>query len=57
VLPLGSLAGGYLLSAAGPTRTIWALAAAMLAAAVAATLSPAVRQAPSLTGGELSGVR
>lgn len=43
-LPLGSLAGGFLLEWYGATTTIWTLAAAMLAIAVAATT---IRRFPS----------
>jgi predicted MFS family arabinose efflux permease len=48
VMPVGSLAAGYLLSTVGPDRAVLALAAFMLATAVAATVSPAVRHAPSV---------
>lgn len=48
-LPLGSLAGGLLLEWAGVAATFWTLTGAMLAVAVAATVSPAVRRAPQLS--------
>jgi MFS family permease len=47
-IPLGSLIGGALLQWLGATMTVFALAAAMLTVAVAATISPAVRHAPPL---------
>lgn len=43
-LPLGSLAGGLLLQAAGPVAAAAAIAAAMLAVAVLTTLSRSVRR-------------
>ena len=43
-LPLGSLAGGLLLQAAGPLASAAAIAAAMLGVAVLTTLSRSVRQ-------------
>ena len=49
VLPLGSLSAGYLLTTTGPAGTLGALAAVMLATALAATLSPAIRNAPPFT--------
>jgi predicted MFS family arabinose efflux permease len=45
-IPLGSLAAGFLLEAAGTTKAALAVAAFMVALAVAATVSPAVRHAP-----------
>ena len=45
-IPLGSLVGGLLLQWLGGVPTTLALAAAMLAIAVAATASPALRHAP-----------
>jgi MFS family permease len=48
VMPLGSLGAGYLLSTLGPVGAVWVLAAVMLATALAATASPAVRRAPPL---------
>ncbi|GLW27903.1 MFS transporter [Actinoplanes regularis] len=48
VMPIGSLAAGYLLDGAGPTGAIWALSAFMLLTAVAGTVSRAVRKAPPL---------
>jgi hypothetical protein len=45
-VPPGSLAAGTLLGTVGPTGTVLAMAAGMLAAAVVATASPAVRHAP-----------
>jgi predicted MFS family arabinose efflux permease len=48
VLPLGSLAAGYLLDGVGPIGAIAALSGFMLLTAVAGTLSPAVRNAPPL---------
>lgn len=47
-IPIGSLAAGLLLEAAGPRGATVALAAGMLAVAVAATLSAGIRAAPSL---------
>jgi MFS family permease len=47
-IPLGSLLGGALLQWAGGFTATMVLAVVMLAVAVAATLSPAVRHAPSL---------
>jgi MFS family permease len=47
-LPLGSLAAGLLLEAAGTLGATVALAAGMLAVAIAATVSSGVRAAPSL---------
>jgi predicted MFS family arabinose efflux permease len=49
VIPLGSLAAGYLLELRGSTFTIVAMAVAMVAIALAATFSPAVRSAPAST--------
>jgi MFS family permease len=53
-IPLGSLVGGLLLQWLGGVATTLVLAVAMLAIAVAASVSPAVRHAPRLTaaGGE-----
>lgn len=48
VMPVASLGAGYLLTTVGPVGAVWALAALMLAAAIAATASPAVRSAPPL---------
>ncbi|WP_433292980.1 MFS transporter [Actinoplanes sp. CA-030573] len=48
VLPLASLAAGFLLTALGPVVSIGVLSAVMLAAALGGTLSPAVRRAPLL---------
>lgn len=48
VQPLGSLLGGWLLEASGVTGTVLAMAAVLLATAVAATASPAIRHAPAL---------
>ncbi|WP_269748333.1 MFS transporter [Actinoplanes awajinensis] len=48
VLPIGSLAAGYLLDRAGPTGAVWALSGFMLLTAVLATASRAVRHAPPL---------
>ncbi len=47
-IPLGSLAGGALLQWLGGSAAALVLAALMLALALAALLSPAVRRAPSL---------
>ena len=47
-IPLGSLAAGLLLEAAGARGAIVALAAGMLLVAVAATASAGIRSAPSL---------
>jgi len=49
-IPLGSLVGGLLLQWLGGVATTLVLAVAMLAIAVAASVSPAVRHAPRLTG-------
>ena len=51
-IPLGSLVGGLLLQWLGGVTTTLALAAAMLAIAVAASVSPAVRHAPRLTAAD-----
>ncbi|MEU4619534.1 MFS transporter [Actinoplanes sp. NPDC023801] len=48
VMPIASLTAGLLLTAIGPTASIWSLSAIMLAAAITATLSPSVRHAPTL---------
>jgi len=48
VMPLASLGAGYLLSTIGPTGSVYVLTAVMLATAVTATVSPAVRHAPPL---------
>ncbi|MFI0965888.1 hypothetical protein ACH4S8_31515 [Streptomyces sp. NPDC021080] len=48
VLPVASLGAGFLLTALGPVGSVLVLAAVMLATAVAATASPAVRRAPPL---------
>lgn len=48
VLPLGSLAAGFLLDGAGPIAAIWALSGFMLLIALAGTASRAVRKAPPL---------
>jgi len=48
VMPLGSLGAGLLLTSVGPTGAVLVLAAIMLATAVGATVSPAVRHAPPL---------
>ncbi|GAB7039636.1 MFS transporter [Catenuloplanes niger JCM 9533] len=50
-MPLGSLAGGVLLSAVGAGGAIVALAGVMLVTAVAATASPAVRGGAGATTG------
>jgi MFS family permease len=52
VMPVASLAAGYLLTAVGPTGSIGVLSAVTLALAIAATLNPAVRNAPSLPAGD-----
>ncbi|CAM5300328.1 MFS transporter [Streptomyces xanthochromogenes] len=49
VMPIGSLAAGLLLTAAGPRGAVLALTAVMVATAVGATISPAVRHAPPLS--------
>ncbi|AGZ46593.1 MFS transporter [Actinoplanes friuliensis] len=49
VMPLASLAAGFLLTTLGPTPSVYALSTAMLAVAVVSSLSPAVRRAPALT--------
>ncbi|WP_051808648.1 MFS transporter [Actinoplanes subtropicus] len=48
VMPIGSLGAGLLLTTVGPTGAVLVLAAIMLATAVGATVSPAVRHAPPL---------
>ncbi|BCY12237.1 hypothetical protein L3i22_073250 [Actinoplanes sp. L3-i22] len=48
VLPLGSLAAGFLLDGVGPIGAVWALSGFMLLTAVLGTLSRAVRGAPPL---------
>ncbi|WP_229072808.1 MFS transporter [Actinoplanes sp. DH11] len=48
VMPIGSLGAGYLLTVASPVASIMVLAGLMLAAAVAATVSRAIRSAPPL---------
>jgi MFS family permease len=53
VIPLGSLIAGYLLGKVGPAGTVMLLALLMLATAVTATISPAVRHAPALPAQEL----
>lgn len=45
-IPLGSLAAGFLLESVGGRGALLALAASMLAVALAASLAPAVRNAP-----------
>jgi predicted MFS family arabinose efflux permease len=52
VMPIASLGAGYLLATLGPTASIGVLTAVILATAIAATLSPAVRSAPSLPAGD-----
>ena len=49
VLPLASALAGYSLAAFGPSWTLCAIALVMLATAVAGSLSPAIRRAPSGT--------
>jgi predicted MFS family arabinose efflux permease len=48
-IPLGSLAAGFLLGWAGAVPSTWVLAGAMTFVAVAATVSPAMRRAPTLS--------
>jgi MFS family permease len=48
VMPIGSLGAGLVLTTAGPTAAILVLTGIMLATAIAATVSPAVRHAPPL---------
>ncbi|MEV4283733.1 MFS transporter [Actinoplanes xinjiangensis] len=48
VMPIASLAGGLMLTWLGTTGSLWSLSAVMLVAAIAATLSPSVRRAPTL---------
>jgi predicted MFS family arabinose efflux permease len=48
-IPLGSLIGGYLLETTGPAMTGLAIAVCMLIVAAGATISPAIRNAPSIT--------
>ncbi|MEQ4715940.1 hypothetical protein [Nonomuraea sp. B19D2] len=50
VMPLASLGAGYLLTALGPTGSIWVLTSVMLVTAIIATVSPAVRNAPPPPG-------
>ncbi|GAA2787169.1 MFS transporter [Crossiella cryophila] len=47
-VPLGSLLGGFALEWIGARATVWALAVWMIGLAIVATVSPAVRNAPSL---------
>ncbi|MFI9589341.1 MFS transporter [Nonomuraea sp. NPDC052265] len=47
VLPVGSLAIGYLLEWLGPVRSLSVLAVAMLVVAIAATVSPSLRRMPA----------
>ena len=49
-IPLGSLLAGYLLDAVGSWTTAMVLSAAMIAVACAASISPAIRAAPSRAG-------
>ncbi|GAB2714329.1 MFS transporter [Kitasatospora kifunensis] len=51
-IPLGSLVGGLLLSWIGASTSVWVLAGWMAFLAVVATVSPAVRDAPSLAGAQ-----
>ncbi|MDI6097448.1 MFS transporter [Actinoplanes sp. NEAU-A12] len=46
VMPLAALAAGLLLTWIGPIGAVWTLSAVMLAAAIAATVSPSIRSAP-----------
>ncbi|MFF3669661.1 MFS transporter [Microtetraspora malaysiensis] len=55
VIPLGSLAASWLLTVLGPGGTVLVLAGGMLAVALAATASRAVRQAPPLPSGLTAG--
>jgi len=55
-IPLGSLAAGVLLQWVGGVATTLMLGGAMLAIAVAASLSPAVRHAPKLDGRPAAGL-
>jgi hypothetical protein len=48
VMPIGSLGAGLLLTTAGSTGAILVLTVTMLVTAIAATISPAVRNAPPL---------
>ncbi|MEU8243046.1 MFS transporter [Actinoplanes missouriensis] len=48
VMPVASLGAGLLLTVLSPVTVIGGLAAVMLGAAIAATLSPAIRSAPAL---------
>ncbi len=48
VLPLGSLAAGFLLDGIGPVGAIGVLSGFMLLTALLGTVSPAVRKAPPL---------
>ncbi len=49
-IPLGSLLAGYLLDAFGSRTTAMVLSAAMILVACAASISPAIRRAPSRAG-------
>lgn len=50
-LPVGALVAGFLLEAFGPVRAVATISVGMVAVAVAATASPAVRHATSLPTG------
>ncbi|WP_285790401.1 MFS transporter [Micromonospora sp. NBRC 101691] len=54
-VPIGPLAGGFLLEQVGATTSLWLLAAWMLALAVVATVSPSVRHAPALPSAVTTG--
>ncbi|HEX5497351.1 MAG TPA: MFS transporter [Mycobacteriales bacterium] len=47
-IPLGNLAGGFLLESVGPVPSFVVLAALMLAIALAATATPTIRRAPDV---------
>jgi MFS family permease len=52
VMPLGSLGAGYLLDTLGPSHTLLVLTAVMVAVAIAASLSRAIRHIPPLADTE-----
>ncbi|MEU4563318.1 hypothetical protein AB0F72_33475 [Actinoplanes sp. NPDC023936] len=48
VMPVASLGAGLMLTVLSPVAATWTLAAVMLGAALAATLSPVIRSAPPI---------
>ncbi|MEY9934545.1 putative MFS family arabinose efflux permease [Catenulispora sp. GP43] len=52
VIPLAAAASGYLLAAAGPSRSIVVITVVMLATAVVGTVSPAIRSAQHNPAGQ-----